>query len=176
VKGVNADGSIEVLEANREGSDKGGKMVTHTYSAEAAKKMVFSVAPPSTGSSGGKKPKTFNEYVEKVDIPETDNNGNPIEYTTEDIDQIFSLAQRDYPTEKLETIATAIRNRSPKNLQTAIDQYGAEKQLKAKLETITAKDTISFLDNLDAKLNDANKVIQTLYKAGFFEKYTSGWL
>lgn len=140
-------------------------MVTHTYSAEVAKKMVFSVAPPSSVVSNGKKPKTFNEYVEKVDIPEKDNNGNPIEYTTEDIDQIFSLAQRDYPTEKLETIATAIRNRSPKNLQTAIDQYGAEKQLKAKIDTITPKDTKSFLDNLDTKLNDSTKVIQTLYKA-----------
>lgn len=45
VKSVNSDGSVEVLEANREGSPKGGKMVTHTYSADAVKKMTFSVAP-----------------------------------------------------------------------------------------------------------------------------------
>ena len=71
VKSVNSDGTIEVLEANREGSPKGGKMVTHTYSADAVKKMTFSVAPQGNGQSATKKmPKTFNEYVEKVQIPD----------------------------------------------------------------------------------------------------------
>lgn len=65
MKQVNEDGSIEVLEANREGSAKGGKMVTHTYSAEAVKKMTFSQAPKSSSTqTTGKKPKTFNDFIE----------------------------------------------------------------------------------------------------------------
>lgn len=117
MKSVNADGSIEVLEANREGSPKGGKMVTHTYTSDAVKKMTFSVAPTGTSQiTTGKKPATFNAYIEKLQIPD-------IELDDAGIKQMIELAKREYPTESEATIANALRNRAPDKLKAQIDKY-----------------------------------------------------
>lgn len=120
VKSVNSDGSIEVLEANREGSTKGGKMVTHTYSSDAVNKMTFSVAPTSNGQTvSGKKPATFNAFIEKLNIPD-------IQLDEKGIDEMFQAALKDYPTESLATIAQGFRNRAPEGLKKQIDAYGAK--------------------------------------------------
>lgn len=137
--------------------------------------MVFSQAPGTSG--GGKKkdvkPKTFNEYVEKVEIPDTNDKGEPIEYTTTDIKEMFDLAQREYPTEAPENIAMALRNRAPKSVQNQIDMYGTSLQLQGKLDKLTEEDTKKTLDTLTAKTTDPKKVIKTFVDAGFFDKYKS---
>lgn len=120
VKTRNSDGSIEVLEANREGSSKGGKMVTHTYSADAVKKMTFSVAPTGTSqTTTGKKPATFNAFVEKLQIPD-------IALDEKGIDEFFQAVLQDYSTESLANVAQAIRNRAPEGMKKAIDAYSAK--------------------------------------------------
>lgn len=70
-----------------------------------------------------KKQKTFNEYVEKLEIPD-------ITLTEPEIDELFQAVLKDYPTEKLENVAMAIRNRAPEKLKVQIDEYS--KKLGAK--------------------------------------------
>jgi surface antigen len=48
VSAVNPDGSITVREANREGSENGGKQVTHTYSSDKVEDMRFSIPPSNS--------------------------------------------------------------------------------------------------------------------------------
>lgn len=168
MKSVNTDGSIEVLEANREGSAKGGKMVTHTYSADTVKKMTFSVAPTTTAAQT-KKPKTFNEYVEKLTIPD-------ITLDEAGIDEMFQAVLKDYPTESLANVAQAMRNRAPESMKKQIDAYSAklaEKGIQdtevtaitSKLDSMTSKSTTGYLRTLDQKFPDPTKVIETLHKA-----------
>ena len=48
VQSVNSDGSINVLEANRENSANGAPPKIGTYSKDSVKYMDFSVAPPTS--------------------------------------------------------------------------------------------------------------------------------
>lgn len=95
-------------------------MVTHTYSADAVKKMTFSVAPTGTNQTAtGKKPATFNAFVEKLQIPD-------IALDEKGIDELFQAVLQDYPTESLANVAQAIRNRAPEGMKKAIDAYSAK--------------------------------------------------
>lgn len=78
--------------------------------------MTFSVAPKEAGGATTKKPKTFNEYVEKLIIPD-------ISLTEPEIDELFQAVLKDYPTEKLENVSMAIRNRAPESMKKQIDEY-----------------------------------------------------
>lgn len=137
--------------------------------------MVFSQAPGTSGKVTKKdtKPKTFNEYIEKVEVPEVNEKGEPLEYTSTDIKEMIELAQRDYPTEAPENIAMALRNRAPKSVQNKIDMYGTSLQLQGKMDKLTEEDTKKTIDTLTAKTTDPKKVIQTFVDAGFFDKYKS---
>lgn len=56
------------------------------------------------------KPKTFNEFIENIDIPETDKEGKPL--TEADIKGLIDVIARDYPTESVDKIGQALINRS----------------------------------------------------------------
>lgn len=176
IKKVNPDGSVVAIDANTENSKDGWIPKETVYTAEQVKKMVFSKAPGSKGEVQQKaqtKPKTFNEYVEQLNIPDINDEGKPIEYTSTDIQEMFSLAQREYPTEKSENIAMALRNRAPKSVQAQIDAYGTTLQIKSKLDKLTEEDTKGMVESLSSKVSDPKKVIKAFFDAGFFDKYKS---
>jgi len=52
VQQVNSDGSIVVLEANRQNSANGGAPMLGTYTAEQLKNMTFSKSPTDMNSQG----------------------------------------------------------------------------------------------------------------------------
>lgn len=58
-------------------------------------------------------PKTFNEYVEKVQIPDTRADGTPLLQSDEETKAFLEQALKDYPTESIVTVANALKNRAP---------------------------------------------------------------
>ena len=61
-------------------------------------------------------PKTFNEYVEKLNIPD-------IKLDEEGVKAMLEAALKDYPTESISTVANALKNRAPAGVKTAIENY-----------------------------------------------------
>lgn len=61
-------------------------------------------------------PKTFNEYVEKVNIPD-------IKLDEAGVKAMLEAALKDYPTESISTVANALKNRAPAGVKTAIENY-----------------------------------------------------
>lgn len=126
-----------------------------------------------------KKPATFNEFIEKFKIPD-------ITLDEKWIDEMFQAVLKDYPTEKLETVAQAIRNRAPERLKKQIDDYSKKlgdkavqdkdvEDVVAKIDTLTKESTASRLRILNEKYGDPEKVIETLHKAWFFDTYKASF-
>ena len=137
-------------------------------------------AKTNASATIGKKPKTFNEFIEKFNIPD-------LNYTEKDVDEMINVMLQDYPTEKKENVAMAIMNRAPEWLKAVMKNYSDKLgkewtidaevvALQSKLDTISEKWTTAFLRTLDTKLwGDAEWAIKTLFKAWFFDVYGPHW-
>ena len=68
--------------------------------------MTFSVAPTQAGGTVTKKPKTFNEFIEKFQIPD-------VQLDEKGTEEMLQAVLKEYPTETLKTVADALANRAP---------------------------------------------------------------